>query len=47
MRFPELYASSDWLVVLFVSVVIGESNHFGFDFTTLNLKLLYGGKTGM
>ena len=43
-RFPALawrqlhvFASnSDWLVVLFTSVVIGQSNYFGFGFTTLN-----------
>ena len=34
-------SNSDWLVVLFTSVAIGQSNYFGFGFTTLNWKLLY------
>ena len=39
-------SNSDWLVVLFTSVVIGHSNnqsnyYFGFGFTTLNWKPLY------
>ena len=29
-------SNSDWLVVLFTSVAIGQSNNFGFGFTTLN-----------
>ena len=29
-------SNSDWLVVLFTSVAIGQSNYFGFGFTTLN-----------
>ena len=33
--------NSDWLVVLFTSVAIGQSNYFGFGFTTLNWKPLY------
>ena len=33
-------SNSDWLVVLFTSVAIGQSNYFSFDFTTLNWKLL-------
>ena len=32
--------NSDWLVVLFTSVAIGQSNYFGFGFTTLNWKPL-------
>ena len=35
--------NSDWLVVLFTSVAMGQSNYFGFGFTTLNWKPL---KTG-
>ena len=35
-------SNSDWLVVLFTSVAIGLSNYFGFSFTTLNWKPLYG-----
>ena len=36
-----LFASnSDWLVVLFTSIAIGQSNYFGFGFTTLNWKQL-------
>ena len=32
-----VFASNyDWFIVLCVSVVIGQSNHFGFGFTTLN-----------
>ena len=31
-------SNSDWLVVLFTSVAIGQSNYFGFGFTTLNWK---------
>ena len=34
-------SSSDRLIVLFTSVVIGQRNHFGFGFTTLNWKSLY------
>ena len=35
-------SNSNWLVVLFTSVaiIIGQSNYFGFGFTTLNWKLL-------
>ena len=29
-------SNSDWIVVLFASVAIGQSNYFGFGFTTLN-----------
>ena len=29
-------SSSDWLIVLFTSVAIGQGNYFGFGFTTLN-----------
>ena len=28
-------SNSDWLVMLFTSVAIGQSNYFGFGFTTL------------
>ena len=31
-------SSSDWFFALFPCVVIGQSNIFGFDFTTLNRK---------
>ena len=34
-------SSSDWLIGLFTAVVIGQSNYFGFGFTTLKRKLLY------
>ena len=30
--------NSDWRVVLFTSVVIGQSNNLGFGFTALNWK---------
>ena len=33
-------SNSDWLVVLFTSVAIGQSNYFGFGFTTRNCKVL-------
>ena len=33
--------SSDWFIGLSTSVVIGQSDYFGFGFTTLNWKLLY------
>ena len=29
------FANSDWFIALFASVVIGQSNNFGFGFTTL------------
>ena len=29
-------SSSDWLIMLFTSVVIGQKNYFGFGFITLN-----------
>ena len=38
-------SNSDWLVVLFTSVVIGQSNYFGFGFTTLNWKPLHNNVT--
>ena len=38
-RLHEFALSSDWSFVLFV---IGRSNYFGFGFTTLNCKLLFG-----
>ena len=31
---------SDWFIALFASVVIGQSNYFGFGLTTLKLKPL-------
>ena len=34
--------SSDWLTGLSASLVIGQSNYFGFGFTTLNKKPLQG-----
>ena len=34
-------SNSDWLVVLFTSVAIGQSKYFGFGFTPLNWKPLY------
>ena len=34
---------SDWLVMLFKSVAIGQSNYFGFGFTTLG-GCLHGGR---
>ena len=33
-------SSSDWFIGLSVSAVIGQSNYFGFSFTTINWKLL-------
>ncbi len=39
---PHVFASSfDWFTGLSVFFVIGQSNYFGFGFTTLNWKLLY------
>ena len=39
--FPHLVvSSSDWFIGLSASVVIGQSNYFGFRFTTLKEKLL-------
>ena len=32
----EFASSSDWFIMLFTCVVIGQSNYFGFGFTTLN-----------
>ena len=37
---PVFASNSDWLVVLFTSVAIGQSNYFGFGVTTLNWKPL-------
>ena len=34
-------SSSDWFIGLFTTVVIGQSNYFGFGFTTLEWKPLY------
>ena len=34
-------SNSDWLVVLCTSIATGQSNYFGFGFTTLNWKPLY------
>ena len=34
-------SNSDWLVVLFTSVAIGQSNYVGFGFATLNWKPLF------
>ena len=36
-----------WFNVLSVSYVIGQSNYFGFGFTTLKRKLLYEGKADL
>ena len=37
-----VFASSfDWFIWLFTAVVIGQSNYFGFGFTTLKWKPLY------
>ena len=33
--------SFDWSTVMFMALVIGQSNYFGFGFTTLNRKPLY------
>ena len=35
-RLQVFASSSDWLFVLFPSVLIGQSDYFGFGFTTLN-----------
>ena len=35
-RLQVFASSSDWLIVLFTSVVIGQRNYFGFGFATLN-----------
>ena len=34
--------NSDWFIALFAPVVIGWSNNFGFGFSTVFWKLLYG-----
>ena len=34
-------SSSDWFIGLFTTAVIGQSNYFGFGFTTLKWKPLY------
>ncbi len=42
-RFTQLHvftSSFDWFTGLYVSFVIGQSDNFGFGFTTLNWKLL-------
>ena len=42
LRQPHVVTSSfDWFNVLSVSYVIGQSNYFGFGFTTLKRKPLY------
>ena len=33
---PVFASSSDWFIGLLTTVVIGQSNYFGFGFTTLN-----------
>ena len=35
-RWHVFASRSDWFIVLFTSVVISQSNYFGFGFTTLN-----------
>ena len=35
-RLHAFASNSDWFVTLFLSVVTGQSNYFGFGFTTLN-----------
>ena len=41
-RRSHIFASrSDWFIGLSASVVIGQSNYFGFGFTTLSWKPLY------
>ena len=35
-RLHAFASNSDWFIALFTSVVIGQSNYFGFGFTTLN-----------
>ena len=37
-------SNSDWFFALFASVVIGQSNCFGFDFTTHNTLLMFSSK---
>ena len=45
LRQPHVITSSfDWFNVLSVSYVIGQSNYFGFGFTTLKRKPLYFAK---
>ena len=39
-RLDVFASSSDWFLVLFSSVVIGQSDYFGFGFTILNWKQL-------
>ena len=39
--FHPITSSFDWFNVLSVSYVIGQSNYFGFGFTTLRRKPLY------
>ena len=46
LRQPHVITSSfDWFNVLSVSYVIGQSNYFGFGFTTLKRKPLYNEQT--
>ena len=46
LRQPHVITSSfDWFNVLSVSYVIGQSNYFGFGFTTLKRKPLYVGSS--
>ena len=34
-RLHAFASNSDWFIALFMCVVIGQSNYFGFGFTTL------------
>lgn len=38
LRLHVITSNSDWFIALFARVRIGQSNWFGFDFTTLNGK---------
>ena len=40
-----LASSSDWFIGLFTTVVIGQSNYFGYGFTTLIMKIALKGIT--
>ena len=40
-QLPVITSSFDWFTVLSVFFVIGQSNYFGYGFTTLKWKPLY------
>ena len=40
-EFQVIARNSDWFMALFVPVVIGQSDYFGFSFSTVIWKALY------